>query len=335
MIKGKNPRLTARLQQTTNMSTELSLSSKLPLPSSDVQIPVLGLGVCVSSRCEQSVLSALEKGYRSVDTAQIYYNERETGTAVNKFLSQNPSVKRSDIFVCSKLWETDLSRPDMPNTFDEICNGGPWKLDSNEAGHTTYSRKSAVEGLDKGLAVSGLDHFDLYLLHNPRPGPEARHQAWLGLQDALKSGKTKAIGVSNWSPKHIDALMAHSDVSVLPAVNQIEFHPWNQQRVIVEYCRSKKIVVTAYSPLTQGKRLGDPVIQSISNKHAKTAAQIVLRWCLQMGICVIPKSDRDARIAENADLFGWSLDHEDMAEIEKLDEGQKGNVGEWDPFAYE
>ncbi|THW10718.1 Aldo/keto reductase [Aureobasidium pullulans] len=317
------------------MSAELNLQSKLPLPSSDSQIPVLGLGVCVSSRCEQSVLSALEHGYRSVDTAQIYYNESETGTAVNKFLFQNPSVKRSDIFVCSKLWEVDLSRSDMPTSFDELCNAGPWPLNSLEAGHTTYSRDGALQGLDKSLKISGLDYFDLYLLHNPRPGATARHEAWLGLQDAFRSGKTKAIGVSNWSPKHIDDLMAHSDVGILPAVNQIEFHPWNQQRVIVDYCRSKGIVVTAYSPLTQGKRLGDPVIQKIAEKHGKTAAQAVLRWCLQMGISVIPKSDRDARIAENADVFGWSLDSEDMAEIEKLEEGQKGNIGEWDPFAWE
>jgi len=317
------------------MSANLTPESRLPLPSSSAKIPVLGLGVCVSSRCEQSVLSALEKGYRSVDTAQIYYNERETGTAVNKFLSQYPSVKREDIFVCSKLWETDLSRDDMPTSFDELCNAGPWPLNSLEAGHTTYSKQAALEGINKSLKTAGLDYFDLYLLHNPRPGAEARHQAWLGLQEALKSGKAKAIGVSNWSPAHIDALMAHSDVDTLPAVNQIEFHPWNQQRVILDYCRSKGIVVTAYSPLTQGKRLNDPVIKKLAEKHGKTAAQIVLRWCLQMGISIIPKSDRDERISENADIFGWELDAKDMEEIERLDEGQKGNIGEWDPFAYE
>lgn len=316
-------------------ANKLTQESRLPLPSSSVQIPVLGLGVCVSSRCEQSVLSALKQGYRSVDTAQIYYNERETGTAVNKFIAQSPSVKREDIFVCSKLWETDLSRDDMPTSFDELCNAGPWPLNSLEAGHTTYSKKAALEGINKSLKTSGLDYFDLYLLHNPRPGAEARHQAWLGLQEALKAGKAKAIGVSNWSPAHIDALMAQSDVDTLPAVNQIEFHPWNQQRVILDYCRKNGIVVTAYSPLTQGKRLNDPVIKKLAEKHGKTAAQIVLRWCLQMGISIIPKSDRDERIAENADIFGWELDEKDMQEIEKLDEGQKGNVGEWDPFAWE
>lgn len=313
----------------------LTLDSKYSLASGQAKIPVLGLGVCVSSKCEASVLSALQAGYRHIDTAQIYYNEGETGAAVSKFLAQNPSVKRSDIFVCSKLWETDLSRPDMPKTWDDLVQGSGWPLNSLEAGHTTYSRTGAIEGLERSLKTSKLDYFDLYLLHNPRPGATARLEAWLGLQDALKSGKAKAIGVSNFAPRHIDALVAHPEVDVLPAVNQIEFHPWNQQRVLVDYCRNKGIVVTAYSPLTQGKRLGDPVIKQIAVKVNKTSAQVVLRWCLQIGVVVIPKSDREVRINENKELFGWQLDAEDMAKIAELDEGQKGNLGEWDPFAWE
>lgn len=223
----------------------------------------------------------------------------------------------------------------MPTSFDEMCNGKPWPLNSLEAGHTTYSQAGAVQGLDRSLKAAGLDYFDLYLLHNPRPGPKARVEAWLGLQQALKAGKVKAIGVSNWAPRHIDALMEHPEVNVLPASNQIELHPWNQQRTLVEYCRSKGIVVTAYSPLTQGKRLGDPVIGKIAEKVNKTPAQVVLRWCLQLGIVVIPKSDREVRIVENKELFGWELDADDMSKIAELDEGQKGNLGEWDPFAWE
>ncbi|KAL1303372.1 hypothetical protein AAFC00_006769 [Neodothiora populina] len=317
-------------------SSALSLQSRLPLVSGKGEIPVLGLGVCVSTKCEQSILSALAAGYRHIDTAQIYYNERETGIAVQKFLSQNSSVKREELFVCSKLWETDLARPDMPTSFDELCTGGPWPLNSLEAGHTTYTRAGALEGLDRSLATAGLEYFDLYLLHNPRPGPSARVQAWLGLQDALEEGvKVKAIGVSNWAPKHIEELMKHKDVKVLPAVNQIEFHPWNQQRELLKYCRERKIVVTAYSPLTQGKRLGDPVIGAIAEKLGKTPAQVVLRWCLQVGVVVIPKSDREVRIVENKGLFGWELAEEDMKKIEELNEGQKGNLGEWNPYAWE
>ena len=316
------------------MSTSLSLDTRLSLKSSQGRIPVLGLGVCVSTKCEESVLAALTAGYRHIDTAQIYYNERETGSAVTKFLAQNPDVKRSDIFVCSKLWETDLSRPDMPVSFEALCNG-TWPLNSLEAGHTTYSRTGVSDGLARSLEASGLDYFDLYLLHNPRPGPEARLQAWLGLQDALKSGKVKAIGVSNWAPRHIEHLLANEAVDTVPAVNQVEFHPWNQQREIVTYCREKGIVVTAYSPLTQGRRLGDGTIGKISQKVGKTPAQVVLRWCLQKGVVVIPKSDREVRIIENKELFGWELESQDVAEIDALDEGQRGNIGEWDPFAWE
>jgi diketogulonate reductase-like aldo/keto reductase len=316
-------------------ATALSLTSKLPLPSNQGLIPRFGLGVFVSSRCEQSVLSALKAGYRHIDTAQIYYNEHETGAAVNKFLSQNPDVKRSDIFVTTKLWEVDLTRPDMPTSFDALCNNGPWPVNSLEAGHTTYSAEGVAAGVDRSLKASGLEYFDLFLLHNPRPGSEARLQAWLGLQKAREAGKVRAIGVSNWSPRAIEALAACPEVNTVPATNQIEFHPWNQQREILAYCQKKGIVVVAYSPLTQGKRLGDPTIVRIAEKLGKTPAQVVLRWCLQMGVSVIPKSDRDERILENKNLFDFELDSEDMKAIEALDEGQKGNLGEWDPFAWE
>ena len=316
-------------------SNTLTLTSKLPLPSDQGSIYRLGLGVFVSSRCEQSVLSALQAGYRHIDTAQIYYNERETGAAVTKFLSQNPDVSRSDIFVTTKLWEVDLTRPDMPTSFDALCNEGPWPVNSLEAGHTTYTTEGVAAGVDRSLKASGLEYFDLYLLHTPRTGSEARLQAWLALQKAREAGKVRAIGVSNWSPRAIEALEASSEVNTLPAVNQIEFHPWNQQREIVAYCHKKGIVVTAYSPLTQGKRLGDATIVRIAEKLGKTPAQVVLRWCLQKGVSIIPKSDRDERINENKNLYDFELDGDDMEAIDALDEGQKGNQGEWDPFAWE
>lgn len=315
-------------------TTSLTLDSKFPLPSGQGSIPLLGLGV-MSSNCEASVIAALSAGYRHIDTAQIYFNERETGSAVAKFLAQHPEVSREDIFVTSKLWETDFSRPDMPADFEAMCTKGPWPLNSREAGHTTFSAAGALAGLERSLATSGLEYFDLYLLHNPRPGPEARLGAWLGLQQAQKAGKVRAIGVSNWAPKHFDMLAASPGVDTMPAVNQIEVHPWNQQRAIRAYCRKKGIVVVAYSPLTQGKRLGDETIARIAEKVGKTPAQVVLRWCLQMGVSIIPKTDREARLKENMGIFGWELDAEDLAAIEKLDEGQEGNLGEWDPFAWE
>ena len=276
-----------------------SLTSAQRLASGH-KIPIVGLGVCNSAACKSSVISALQAGYRHLDTAQIYGNEAETGQGIKE-----SGVDRKRIFVCSKLWETD------------------------------YGRDESVQGVQNSLEKLGTGTIDLYLLHTPRPGPEARLQSWLGLQECVAKGLVGAIGVSNFSPKHIDELVANPDVGIKPCVNQVEFHPWNQQKEIFAYCKARRIAVVAYSPLTQGKRLKDDTIVKIAEKHGRTAAQVVLRWCLQMGVVVIPKSDKEARIKENADVFGFELDEEDMKEIEKLDEGQKGNVGEWDPFAWE
>jgi len=288
------------------MSQKLTISSTLPLPSGG-KIPIFGFGTCQSTVCTQACLHAMRYGYRHLDTAQIYQNEHETGVAIKQ-----STVPHSDLFVCSKLWEKDL-----------------------ETGKATFTREGAIAGVESSLKKLQLDVIDLYLLHVPRPGSEARHQAWLGLQDCMKQGKVKAIGVSNFSPNAIEALMKEEGVDTLPAVNQIEFHPFQQQKRLLEYCKSKGIVVVAYSPLSQGTRLQDPVIVDIAKKANKTPAQVALRWCLQKGVVIIPKSDREERIKENAGIFGWSLEDKDMHAIDALDEGQKGNIGEWDPYAWE
>ena len=181
----------------------------------------------------------------------------------------------------------------------------------------------------------GLDYIDLYLIHNPRSGPEGRHQAWLGLQDALAEGKLKSIGVSNFIPTHFKALMESEGVTVNPSINQIELHPWNQQKEIVAYCKQEGIAVQAYSPLTQGKNLGDPIIAQVAKKHGKSAAQVVLRWVLQQDIIAIPKSENPGRIKENASIFDFELDEEDLSAIAKLDRGQEGNTGIWNPWDHE
>ena len=284
--------------------SELTSTTTLPLRhapnGTKVSIPVLGYGTCLSASCTPSCKAALRNNYRHIDTAQIYKNEDETGSAIAE-----SKVPRSELFICSKLWE------DM------------------------YGRESALEGVKQSCQKLGVDTIDLYLLHTPRPGRKLRHESWLGLQDAVKQGLVKAIGVSNWAPKHVDQLMTEEGVEIYPAVNQLEFHPWQQQRKIRAWCEEKGIVVVAYSPLTQGKRLGDPVVKELAEKTGKTPAQVVLRWCLQTGVVVIPKSDKEARIQENRALFGWKLDSEDMRKLDALDEGMKGNLGEWDPEAWE
>lgn len=284
--------------QTTNMSS-ITLTSRIPL-NDGTSIPQFGFGTCASATCTSSALAALKNGYVHLDTAQIYGNEAETGTAIAK-----SDIPHDQIFVCSKLWE------DM------------------------YSRQGALDGVEGSLKKLGLKSIDLYLLHVPRPGPKLRHEAWLGLQDAMQKGWVKTIGVSNWAPRHIEQLMQQDGVKILPAVNQIEFHPWQQHRELRKYCADKGIVVVAYSPLTQGRRLGDEAVVKMAKKYNKTPAQIVLRWCLQKGVVVIPKSDQEKRIIENKGIFDWELKEEDVQILDGLDEGQKGNVGEWDPYAWE
>ena len=145
----------------------------------------------------------------------------------------------------------------------------------------------------------------------------------------------KSIGVSNFTPGHIEALMKSQGVTVKPAVNQIEMHPWNQQKEIVAYCRKEGIAIQAYSPLAQGRIVRDPILVKIGERHGKTAAQVVLRWLLQQGVIAIPKSENPARITENAKLYDFELDEEDLAEIAKLDKGREGNVGDWDPWVHD
>lgn len=198
-----------------------------------------------------------------------------------------------------------------------------------------YGRQGALNGIEASRKKLGLERIDLYLLHTPRPGPKARLESWLGLQDAMEQGWVQSIGVSNWAPRHIEQLMKEPGVKIFPAVNQIEFHPWQQHRELVKYCNEKGIVVVAYSPLTQGRRLGDATIAKIAEKVGRTPAQVVLRWCLQKGVVIIPKSDKEKRIVENKGIFDWELSREDVEAIDGLDEGQKGNVGEWDPYAWE
>ena len=201
-----------------------------------------------------------------------------------------------------------------------------------------HTRQKAFDAVCESLKVMRLDYIDLYLIHNPRSGPHGRHQAWLGLQDALAQGKVKSIGVSNFTPGHIQTLMQSEGVTVKPVLNQIEFHPWNQQGQIVDYCKKESIAVQAYSPLAEGWKHGkfeDPVIAWLSKKHGKTAAQVVLRWELQQGVIAIPKSENPGRIKENAAIYDFQLDEEDLEKIAELDQGYEGNIGDWNSFEHE
>lgn len=251
-------------------------------------MPWLGLGVwqIESDReTEAIVTSALEIGYRSIDTAKIYGNERGVGNAL-----RSSGLAREQYFVTTKLWNTDIRSGNVERAFET------------------------------SLKLLGLEYVDLYLVHWAIPGKIV--STWKAMERLQKSGRVKSIGVSNHMVPHLDELLASAEIA--PAVNQVEYHPFLQSRELVEYCRVRNIHVEAWSPLMQGgELLKHPTVLSIGQRHRKTAAQVVLRWNVQTGIITIPKSSKPERLRENADIFDFVLTPEDIAAINALEAGHR------------
>jgi methylglyoxal/glyoxal reductase len=255
-------------------------------------IPQVGLGVWQSPQgapTRDAITAALELGYRHVDTARVYRNEADVGAAI-----EASSVPRDQVFVTTKLWNDDQG-------YD-----------------------SALRALDASLARLGLDHVDLYLIHWPVQGK--RRDSWRALETAFADGKARAIGVSNYLVPHLRELLG--DAKVVPHVDQIELTPFLQRRDTVALCREHGIVVEAYSPLTHGEKLADPAVVAIARAVKRTPAQVLLRWSIQKGNVVLPKSIRRERIAENAAVFDFTLDDAAMAKLDALEEGLATG---WDP----
>lgn len=270
---------------------KLSIKSSATL-NNGIKMPLVGFGtwkILPNSSAEKAVTHALENGYRSIDTARIYLNEKGVGRAI-----KNSSVKRDEIFVTTKLWNSDQG----------------------------YDK--ALKAFDKSLDKLGLDYVDMYLLH--WPVPEKRIESWRALVDIYKSGRAKAIGVCNFTEEHLAELL-HT-TNTVPMVNQVEFHPFLFQKLLLDYCVENKIQLEAYSPLAHGHRVQDPVLSEIAAKHAKRAAQVMLRWSLQHGNVIIPKSTQDEHMHENIDLFDFELDNSDMEKIDNLNENYRTC---WDP----
>ncbi|MFD7709420.1 aldo/keto reductase [Streptomyces sp. NPDC059785] len=252
-------------------------------------MPQLGFGVwqVPDDEAERTVTAAFEAGYRSIDTAAIYGNEEGTGKAIAA-----SGIPRSDLFVTTKLWNGDQG-------YD-----------------------STLRAFDTSMEKLGLDYLDLYLIHWPMPARGTYIDTYKAFEKLLADGRVRSIGVSNFLPEHLDKLIEAT--SVIPAVNQIELHPHLQQRALREYHAEQGIATEAWSPLGQGKGLLEvPAIVAIAQKHDRTPAQIVLRWHLQLGNVVIPKSVTPSRIKENFDVFGFELDAEDMAAISALNEDRR------------
>ena len=276
-----------------SVSTGLKATTKL---NNGVQMPWFGLGVFqvpADADAARAVRLALDFGYRHIDTAALYHNERGVGEAV-----RNSGVPRGEIFVTTKVWNDDIRTERIEAAFED------------------------------SMRKLGLDYLDLYLLHWPIKG---KHQsAWRAMEKLYRGGRIKAIGVSNYMVPHLDELLPTAEI--VPAVNQIEFHPYLQSKPLHDYCRARDIRLTAWSPLMQaGPLLQDPVLASIAKKHRKTVAQIVLRWDLQAGVITIPKSVHAARIAENASIFDFELTTPEMTAISGLDRDQRNGA---DPFNF-
>ncbi|MFD9335432.1 aldo/keto reductase [Streptomyces sp. NPDC060028] len=267
-------------------------------------MPQLGYGVwqIPDAEAERAVTTALEAGYRSIDTAAVYRNEEGTGKAI-----AGAGVPREELFVTTKLWN------------------GPSE---------TWGRDNVLREFDTSLAKLGLDHVDLYLIHWPRPMREDFLAIWKTFEEIAASGRAKAVGVSNFRPADLERLGAES--SLVPAVNQIELHPLFPQTELREAHARLGIATEAWSPLGQGKELLTlPAVADIAAKHGRSAAQVVLRWHLQHGNVVIPKSATPSRIRENLDVFGFELDAADIAALDALGAGSAGRRIGPDPTVFD
>ena len=275
------------------MSEGLKASVRL---NNGVAMPWLGLGVyklAPTDGMAAAVRQALALGYRSIDTATIYGNERGVGEAI-----RSSGVPRGELFVTTKVWNDDMRADRVEAAFSE------------------------------SLGRLGLDYVDLYLLHWPIKGKALA--SWRVLERIQRSGRIRAIGVSNFMRSHLDELLAAAEI--VPAVNQIEFHPYLQSPPLVAHCQALGIRVEAWSPLMQARAVfQDPVLMEIAARHGRTVAQVILRWNIQGGIVTIPKSSTPSRMDENARIFDFALTAGELAAIGRLDRNER--IGP-DPHAF-
>lgn len=248
------------------------------------KMPMLGLGVYKAvgdNEVENAIFHAAKAGYRLIDTASVYKNEDGVGRGLRAI-----SVPREEMFITTKVWNNAQRVGDIEGAFN------------------------------RSLDRLKLDYIDLYLIHWPVPG--CYKETWHELEKIYRSGRAKSIGVSNFSPQQLEELAAVSDI--VPAVNQVEFHPlWNRSDILA-YCQEKGIAVQAYAPLARGAYLNNSILAKIAEKYGKTTAQIGLRWCIQKGVAVIPKSTREERIISNSQIFDFELTDIDMQLIDELNE---------------
>jgi methylglyoxal/glyoxal reductase len=256
-----------------------------------VKMPWFGIGVFKVEEGPElvnAVKTAIKHGYRSVDTAAIYGNEVGVGQGIREGMKK-AGISREDLFVTSKVWNTDLGY------------------------------ESTLAAYETSLNKLGLEYLDLYLIHWPVEGKYK--DAWRALETLYKEGRVKAIGVSNFQIHHLEDLM--QDAEIKPMVNQVEYHPRLTQKELQSFCQKHGIQLEAWSPLMQGQLLDNEVLQEIANKYNKSVAQVILRWDLQNGVVTIPKTTKEHRIIENASIFDFELTEEDMERIDGLNQNHR------------
>lgn len=251
-----------------------------------VMMPAIGFGVfqIEPKDTERAVSDALEVGYRMIDTASSYFNEAEVGAAI-----RNSGIKREELFITTKLWVQD------------------------------YEYDDALRAFDRSMKLLGLDYLDLYLLHKPYGNYYA---AWRAVERLYKDGRIRAIGVTSFSSERLQDLFLHNEVK--PMVNQLETHPFFQQKEANDFLKREGIQHEAWAPFAEGQKdiFNNPVIKAIADRHNKTAGNVILRWLNQRGVVVIPKSVRKERMVENLDIFDFTLTDEEMRAMASLDEGR-------------
>lgn len=251
-----------------------------------VMMPAIGFGVfqIEPKDTERAVSDALEVGYRMIDTASSYFNEAEVGSAI-----RNSGIRREELFITTKLWVQD------------------------------YEYDDALRAFDRSMKLLGLDYLDLYLLHKPYGNYYA---AWRAVERLYKDGRIRAIGVTSFSSERLQDLFLHNEVK--PMVNQLETHPFFQQKEANDFLKREGIQHEAWAPFAEGQKdiFNNPVIKAIADRHNKTAGNVILRWLNQRGVVVIPKSIRKERMVENLDIFDFTLTDEEMQAMAALDEGR-------------
>ncbi|MGW7927379.1 aldo/keto reductase [Staphylococcus xylosus] len=257
------------------------------------EMPIVGLGtfrVENNDECAASVKHAIENGYTHIDTAMIYENEDKVGQGIAEGLAST-GLKRSDLFITSKLWLDD------------------------------YGRQNVADAYETSLNKLGLDYLDLYLMHWPGTDEALMIDTWQGMEDLYKNDKVKNIGVSNFNIEHLEALLAQ--VSIKPVINQVEFHPYLLQSSLNRYLEVQNIHMESWSPLMNAQILEDETVNAVANEVDKSPAQVIIRWNVEHGVVVIPKSVTPSRIEENINVFDFALTAEQIEKLDNLNEERR------------